>query len=705
LVPFYGVLAVLLFLGSYGWDVVAALFYAVVFTETTRLRQRRAAVAHEVLGNPVAAGLVFSSLASQDGDERRLARRVLRRFGDGVSPDLLIGRLAAGERAGLPLVVRALQRVKRDDAGTTPRLEALWRGADTALRPVIIRILSGRPDQRSIDALGRIGKEMEAARVNAALAQVRFKLAVLPVYVWVMVLLALPPAIVLARHGWNVLTNPGWSQVLVLGRRSFTVEEDEQITAAAILKDHYATGRYAARIADALLRLLKNRTHSSRPAVHGAVVSAVVAIYDRSAVDDARLTAIRDQLVAEAGDLRRWLDAESRYYQPGPDDSLATGGPVGALRNMAAARDTLLANTAIRALRGFVLAPGDSDTAQAWKDPAIRALGTIPYARALPALDTLDRELNCAPDRAGLCEKIRSQMDSVIGDVLGWLYAASRSGDCASEAPRLLSIMKQLRYGSAQLEEAKREAARSPGDRNGDGVCDRADVALRLIDDSPDAEDGYLSLREYYVDQGLFQDAASAQRELKDKYRGSLWPRKILANIYHEYLSAQDTTFFRRSYEEMADLRRLPAFLALARTSDAWLRIESDYAEIALSARRYRELETSAGAVLAATDDAVYRFNLPLFLYMAQVLKGNADSAGAALDSLESVVHSLPAGFYNGWMYPGTQEFIRRSDLPDDVKGALLGLCREGFWPEGAEMDSVLAANRSALGALPRRDN
>jgi hypothetical protein len=71
------------------------------------------------------------------------------------------------------------------------------------------------------------------------------------------------------------------------------------------------------------------------------------------------------------------------------------------------------------------------------------------------------------------------------------------------------------------------------------------------------------------------------------------------------------------------------------------------------------------------------------------------------LDALGAAIDSLPANFYNGWIYPGTIAFIAQSKLPGTLPRALTSLCRQDYWYTPAEAAAVIASNRTAWRRLP----
>ncbi len=178
-------------------------------------------------------------------------------------------------------------------------------------------------------------------------------------------------------------------------------------------------------------------------------------------------------------------------------------------------------------------------------------------------------------------------------------------------------------------------------------------------------------------------------------------------------MALRNPVYFVRSYDEMRELRRLPAYELLRQsTADDYRRIEIDYVEVALSARHYDEADTLAQHILRATRDPslrridqlfdTRRVNAALFAYIARALQADEVAAASRLDDLESVVNGLPPQFDNKWEYPGTERFIQTSDAPASLKQALLALCaRHASY--ASEMLPIIAQNRRALSTLNPR--
>jgi hypothetical protein len=261
-----------------------------------------------------------------------------------------------------------------------------------------------------------------------------------------------------------------------------------------------------------------------------------------------------------------------------------------------------------------------------------------------------------------------------------------------------------------RLVRADTNAARNC-DRNDDGNCDDKDEALVYIANNPADEYGYRDLLEHYADTKSYLAADTALERLKQQYPDEVWPRKILAENRHEYLVIKRPEYFRKSYDDMRELRELRSYAALRDSArHDYDRIESDYVEVALSARRYGETDSLAQRILHAPARSVRgvtdanlptrRMNAALFSYLAYVMKGDRAMAEDRLTQLDSVVRTLPTGFANNWSYPGTEAFIRQRKLPAALEQSLLKLCKPGEWYSQSEAAEVIAENRQALDLL-----
>jgi hypothetical protein len=228
--------------------------------------------------------------------------------------------------------------------------------------------------------------------------------------------------------------------------------------------------------------------------------------------------------------------------------------------------------------------------------------------------------------------------------------------------------------------------------------CDEgAAAALQLIKENPLEEHGYRDLLNPLIDAGQYDSATALFHNVKQRYAHSIWPRKILAELYHEY-QATDSAAFRLAYDEMNALRRLPAYRKLDTTDHD--RVEGDFIEVLLSAEHYEELDSLSSQLLTGTEQPVTRLNVALFAYFGEVMQGDRESALAKLSQLEAVIASLPPHFYNAWLYPGTLEFIQRSGLSEQLRTALERLCKEDYWYSAEEAAAVVAENQAALTRL-----
>jgi HEAT repeat protein len=689
----YWMVGALLFLGSYFVDIIAVLEESFLLGGTARIPKRRGIVYQRIFSNPIATGVVFEALQGSDPAEKQAAKALFKRFGRAADPDQLLELLQSTEPPAQSLVSRALTRSKAER--TVRKLEDLWRSADSILRKRIAAILYRRPNQRSLEALERVRGEMDwATKLRASLAKWNFRFAVWPWPARAGFLLFAPMALLFLYHGGMALVNPAWPFLLRL-RHPFA-DSTEKAAIIDLLATHYAEDEATDR---ALIQLF----HQNRGLAADPMQASLTRALLRTHGGDPDL---------ERTELGNTLLVTSQTFADHLPDSAAFERALGVLRFMADAPNPVLADTAVGLLRGFVL-KGGSESPKEHRLQTIDSLGTLRFDRALPTLDTL----LSVPQDVEVEARIRNQLERAAVQA----YAEMRGqSDLPTKGPALLSAISRLRNPTPLIkgvDSALTAAVNQSGtvglatscDPRQPAVCDDKAEGRSIIAAEPSSERGYRDLLNHYLEDtletastdSLFQEAAREFVQLKQEHPGSLWPRKILAELYHEYLPPSNNAYFISAYKEMAALRALPAYEQL-KTADTpnYHRFEADFVEIALSARRYKETEQVARQLLQLTDRPLYRLNLALFIYMAHVMSGNGESARASLTELEQVVGKLPENFYNGWIYPGTIEFIRTSRLPDSMKKTLTQLCKEGYWYGRKEAKEILAENRSALKLL-----
>jgi hypothetical protein len=334
-------------------------------------------------------------------------------------------------------------------------------------------------------------------------------------------------------------------------------------------------------------------------------------------------------------------------------------------------------------------------------DTLATAIGRLDYDRALPALgrllQALDGKRTPAPSDAKTADIIRMTMVQVAYRA----YAKLPADGAIDEKIQLREAIKRWPAAQSTGLVAQLEADISDSSRACGRVADQSCDALRIIARRPDAEDGYRDLLRHYAADSHFVRAESAFTALSDAYRRSVWPRKILSEIEHEDLASAYPRYFRKSYDDALEVRRMPAFHDMAsRASGDYRRIETDFAEVALSAGAYGDVQAVAEKILSSAPSPTERLNMTLFLYVASVMARDADSATARLARLSAVIDSLPSGFNNQWEYPGTRAFIRSSAVAPALKKALLDLCKEGVWYTRTVARAKIDDNRKALKLL-----
>jgi HEAT repeat protein len=696
-----------LFVGSYLYDVLGVALALFLFQGAQKTERRRTTIYRAAFRNPAMADAVFGDLKSSMTSHVRRTRKLLRHYGSCIAPTKLLEMFAAPDPVYNRYVIRALTQAKDDEV--VARLEESWKqaqaGENQERQRAIAAILAGRPTARSTDALDRMAPWLRGwSKARARLARLHFKIAV---WSWperlVMANLGIF-AVVLLYHAYEVRSNEAWLQLMQL--RQPHTESAQQVKIVNFLADAYPR-----ESADGLRELFHERMPATGKEVtpaFAAIARGLVTIHDSLPHDAASFVQrnhIRDDLFGLVG----------RFY-----DLLSDSNPerytlgLGVLTKMANAEDNELSTRGIATLVAFAYAGRMSPN----RGRVVIALAAMPYERSIPALDRVirnrqsNRVLSQSDDSLHVIDFLKDQIDSIATRAYGPMEKGS------TQSAELLAMLRGLKLPPKGLiarisRDQERVTARGdvlPCDRNRDGTCDALDEtlagreeALATIADSPDAEEGYLHLYSHYKEDEK-DSAAAAFTRLAKVHPRSIWPRKFASLINHEYVSKNDPRAFQRSYDDMLLVRGMPVFRQLreARSYD-YVRIESDFAEIALSARRFDETKQIARDLLSDQKGGTTRYNMSLFVYFASVMQRDAEAASADLSALATVIDSLPADFFNNWIYPGTVIFIERSDLPAEVKDALRALCKEGDWYGRKQAQTIVEQNRAALRLLTKQ--
>jgi hypothetical protein len=694
-IPGLGLLALLyriaglsLFIGTYFYDVLATAFRTVLFRKAMTREERRENIYRETFKNPIMADAVFADLRGADRAKSRRAKRLVRRHGGSILPSKLLQMLKGADALYRPYVVWSLSAAK-DDV-TVETLERLARNARHTQQFAIGAVLGEKPTAESIAALRRLGEKAGVVfRVMAAAATLRFRLSVWPWSARLAVLALIPAAFVLLYHGAMIRRNPAWSEIITLRQPLPSLTQKYKIV-------NFLADAYPRESVQQLRELFEERRTQPIDSLHAALVRGLVLIQDASDVDDDRL--LRDQLAAEAPKFGALLRGDSSEFVLG----------LRVLRAMAQARDTTFGPIAENVLTHYVNEDTSFSGNTLWRKQAIvRVLAAEPWDRALPALDGLlkarvsDRVQSKNRASTVFSDLIRAQIVQAATQA----SVAITSRNASAERTRLLAVLNGLDAASPDLNALKREveqaAQAAACDQNVEGVCDSENNALKGIAENPMVEDGYRDLLSHYTLGTQFQQAVDTFNVLKGRYPSSVWPRKILAELFHETRSVQDPAAFEHAYDEMSALRELPTYSQLKTKSPGdYVRIESDFVEVALTARRFALSETVARELLTSAPSAVDRLNMRLFIYIAEVMKRDVVAADARLTDLETVIRALPSNHYNNWVYPGTRAFIDRSDLAAPMKNAVKKFFQEGQWYTPTQASAVVAENRAALKSL-----
>jgi hypothetical protein len=703
---FYRTIGGLLIVGTYLYDVLAVALELFVLREAQLTEQRRSLIYRAVFRNPAMADAVFYDLRSEVTQHIRRAQKLLRHFGSCIAPAKLLELFVAADPLYDPHLIRALKRAK-DDA-VIARLEALWAKCDGQRQRAIVAVLARKPTARSIEALQHLGAaDGIGVKLRAAAAGLHFRVSVWSWPARLAALSALPVVFVLIYHAMKVKSNPAWAPIVLL--RQPLTDDAQQVKIVNFLAD-----AYPGESVEELRTLFQERAALRVTPVQAALARGLVTIHD--SLPHVPTYKPRADLANDMRQLRDDVFVQLRAFNALLSDSNRGRFDMGlgVLTVVAASADSELSAGAITHLVEFAAGNGAlSDRKRRVLDALggidyTRALG-IDYTRALPALDRVlekrqaDRVLSRLDKVANVTDTIHRQIDSVAWRAYGSMPKRSR------QSAELLALLERLSYAPPSLiEQIRHDATAVTGttpacDRNGDRTCDGKDEALNFIAAKPLSEQGYIDLFGHYGDR--YSDAAAAFARLSEKYPSSIWPRRFLVLIYHEYLSPDDPEAFGRSYEQVEAIRRLAAFRRLAKAGEwDYVRLSSDFVEVALTAGHYEETERRArellGTEVRATTPTT-RYNMTLFPYIASVLRHDTASASVHLAELERLIPSLPNEFYNNWIYPGTLAFIdRRKDLSPGLKKAMSALCKGGdFYPQ-TEALRIMAENRSELTSL-----
>jgi hypothetical protein len=690
----YLVAGILMFVGSYFYDVLEAFIGAVALRRATMLRDQRTAVYEQLFTNPIAAGLACDALTNGDAKRLPSAGRLLKRFGKRVPPGQLVAWLQDGNRVVRHLASRALRGAKGD--GALRALQTAWTGADRQLRGEIAEILWRTPSARSLELLDSVRPQLSRLqRARVGIARFVYRVVVWPPSVRVAAVAILPTIGILLYDGWRVHANPVWPQIVALRKPDIFARPGHKVKLVGFVAE-----LYPAESAADLFDLLENTSEVSDLELHAALVRAVASLEP----------SVRPQPEGQwRPTLERAIGAYDSLLLRG--DTLARKVALDVFEHTIAAPDSLVADATIESLVRFVGSPSDAPDERRFKRRAITALAALPYPRALPILDSLmAKRLRERPNADPfVADNLRQELERVsVTATTGAL-----SPDSVDARNTLREVLRPLR---SQTRLIRRQlaaldslaAASAPGrcDRTGDGRCDFRDEVLVQIEDDPTSEFSYTDLVAHYNAAGDIHGAVDALKNVIRERPWAVWPRKTLAYVLHERIAPTDTSAFRQSYEVMQRLRALQEYRTLRDSAmDDYARSEMDFVEIAFSARQYQETDSLAQRLLsprgltgvAYESDPTRRLNAALFAYMSAVMAGNSLLAVARLEQLKAVIDSLPRAFDNKWLYPGTTAFIERADLPRPLREALLKLCKAGHWYSRTDAAAVLELNRDAL--------
>ena len=231
----YCVLGVLLFIGTFVYDIFGVIATEIAFAGALDSRRRQHAIFRLLLKNPAAARCVLKDQAGADRTAARWARWILRRFGSSIRPEVLLAQIGCPPRNAPAPIVRSLARSKTEE--TIRALAAAWPAADREARKTIVTLLAADPSEASIKALAELRPQMSwPLRCRYWLGAWRFRFGVWPRLALTSMLLALPLVGVLGREGYEALREPASPQLRLVESNA---EESKRLRTADFLASVY----------------------------------------------------------------------------------------------------------------------------------------------------------------------------------------------------------------------------------------------------------------------------------------------------------------------------------------------------------------------------------------------------------------------------------------------------------------------------------
>ncbi len=254
----YRWLGILLFVGSFVYDVAGVLMREIVFGDVLESSQRRRGLYRLLLKNPAAARRVMAGLASADRTEARWARWIMSRFGSDIEPGLLLAELKGPRPAAPAPIIRSLARSKTE--ATIHALTAAWDTSDRGTRETMVAILTMEPSEASIAALAERRRELTwRQRCRYGLAAWRFRFGVWPRLALTCLVLGVPLVVVLGSEGYLTLTEPFSPQLRIVESHPKSASEDiRRLRTAEFLASVYPHDSYAR-----LAALFRNQQESA----------------------------------------------------------------------------------------------------------------------------------------------------------------------------------------------------------------------------------------------------------------------------------------------------------------------------------------------------------------------------------------------------------------------------------------------------------
>jgi tetratricopeptide (TPR) repeat protein len=453
--PLYLGFALVLFLGSWLWDVAVIGYSHVLLPGRVLARRRRQAVQERLLGNPHAALAVLTAAESAAPEDAREARRLLEWFGDSVPPEQWV-ELLRQRGSDIPgFALHVLKRARREE--TIRAVQGMWGDAGAETRARILYVLASDPSERSLEYLGKLWPELNWwGRIRYAWGWSYFRFKLIPKPLLAAGLILAPMTAVMLREAFMIFGD--WSRLPI---KFITSPEAAQSEPARVVKTaRFVFDTFPDKVDDGLTAAV-GRVIEQRRDWRARIAAAEFLTLLVNQRDQPKLSGFaRDTLSSRIPALRDLLDRSVRPNRPLETAIMPNVRKI--LDAFKAAGD----EPAVRELRLFVLQPlpagigpdrvGPTATAKGKEAEArrrvlesiqleaLRTLGRIATPRAEKALAELSE---AATISSSLRQEARHQRQQVWFNPVEDIRLAFNRGQYAyvlSAGPKLLTTLTRF---------------------------------------------------------------------------------------------------------------------------------------------------------------------------------------------------------------------------------------------------------------------